>query len=381
LFFCIGDVSGKGVPAALIMAVTRSLFRSATSYMDSPARIVTQMNDSLSSDNEQNMFVTLLLGILDMDNGELLYCNAGHNSPLIVESQRAQKQRTPDLKLENIKLRVVNGELKIESGSLRTEDAEPDIESGPWVVKSLSCVPNLPLGVLSGFEYQEQKTKLAVGDILFLYTDGLSEAENSRHEQFGEARMEEQLRLTAGKQPADMVKALQQAVGDFAGEAEQSDDLTLFAIRLLQTTPSTAQKGNNSSERGQHFALVMRNDIQQIPTLAEWVESLNLPEAINMSINLALEEIVSNVMLYAYPDTQSGRVMVEAEKFADKIIFTISDSGIAFDPTEQAEPDLTLSVEERPIGGLGIHLVRQIMDEIHYKRLNEKNILTLVKSL
>ena len=338
LFFCIGDVSGKGVPAALIMAVTRSLFRSTTSYMDSAAQIVTQMNDSLSRDNDQNMFVTLLLGILDLNTGELQYCNAGHDMPVIVEGKQSD-------------------------------------------VASLACMPNLPLGVLAGFEYTEQHARLAVGDTLFLYTDGLTEAENSGHEQFGRERMEAQLRTAAQRQPAEMVGDMENAVSDFVGKAEQSDDLTMFAIRLL-ANPRSASKGEAvHAANGQHFALVMRNDIQQIPTLAEWIDTLGLPDALNMSINLALEETVSNVMLYAYPETQSGRVLVEAEKFPERVVFTISDSGKAFDPTEQAEPDLSLSVEDRPIGGLGIHLVRQIMDEIHYERKNDKNILTLVKSI
>jgi len=100
-----------------------------------------------------------------------------------------------------------------------------------------------------------------------------------------------------------------------------------------------------------------------------------------MPINLALEEAVSNVMLYAYPETKSGRVLVECVKAPGKLVFTISDSGIPFDPTQQAEPDITLSAEERSIGGLGIHLVRQIMDEVRYERKEEKNILTLVKKI
>ena len=125
----------------------------------------------------------------------------------------------------------------------------------------------------------------------------------------------------------------------------------------------------------------MRNDIQQIPTLAEWIDSLHLPEELNMSVNLALEEAVSNVMLYAYSEGGSGQVLVEADKSPDKVVFTISDSGKPFDPTAQAEPDITLSAEERPIGGLGIHLVRQIMDEVKYERTNDKNVLRLVKEL
>ena len=124
----------------------------------------------------------------------------------------------------------------------------------------------------------------------------------------------------------------------------------------------------------------MRNDIQQIPTLAEWIDSLQLPESMNMMVNLALEEAVSNVMLYAYPDT-SGQVLVEAEKTDEQVTFTITDSGIPFDPTAQSEPDITLSAEEREVGGLGIHLIRQVMDDIRYERRDGKNILTLVKRL
>ena len=153
----------------------------------------------------------------------------------------------------------------------------------------------------------------------------------------------------------------------FADGAPQSDDLTLLAIRY------------------QISAIVMRNDIQQIPTLAEWVEGLEVPQELNMPINLALEEIVSNVMLYAYPGRNDGKVFVEYNETEDergkRLIFTVSDTGIAFDPTQKADADITLSAEEREIGGLGIHLVRQLMDEIRYERIDGKNILTLVKSL
>ena len=314
LFFCIGDVSGKGVPASIVMAMTHSLFRSFSSYLDSPAQIVTQMNNSLAGEeNKQSMFVTLFLGVLDLATGKLQYCNAGHNAPV-----------------------------------------------------PLSCVPNLPLGVLSDFAYEEQEAQMAAGETLFLYTDGLTEAENSAHELFGEERMMEVFSRAQHDSRIGcraLIEHMQQAVRTFVGEAEQSDDLTMFAVRY----------------DGAHYSLVMRNDIQQIPTLAEWIETIGLPQELNMPINLALEEAVSNVMLYAYPG-KSGQVLVECTK-SDKLVFTITDSGVPFDPTQQEDPDVTQSADERPIGGLGIFLVRQIMDEIEYKREENKNILILAKQL
>ena len=332
LFFCVGDVSGKGVPASIVMAMTRSFFRSFTSYMDNPAKIVMQMNDSLSGEgNDQSMFVTLFLGVFNLTTGELHYCNAGHNSPLVI---------------------------------------------GHRSLVNLDCKANLPLGVIGGFAYQEQAAKLEIGDTLFLYTDGLTEAENARHEQFGEERMGELLAAHGEQSPQELIETMHQAVAKFVGNAEQSDDLTLFAIRLLNKSPMTQHKSSMTSG---HYSLVMRNDIQQIPTLAEWIEMLGLPQELNMPINLALEEAVSNVMLYAYPG-KSGQVLVECDK-SNKLVFTITDSGVPFDPTQQIDPDVTQSAEERPIGGLGIFLVRQIMDDIRYERKEDKNILTLVKSL
>lgn len=334
LLFCIGDVSGKGVPAAIVMAMTRSLFRSFTSYMDSPAQIVEQMNDSLAGEaNNQNMFVTFFLGMLDMNTGKMKYCNAGHNAPVLLAS----------------------------------EDAHTDM---------MDCKPNLPLGVLAGFTYEEQSTQLKDGDTLFLYTDGLTEAENSNHELFGDERMEQQLVQTAECLPEEMEEQMIERVHTFVGDAEQSDDLTMFVIRFLQKTNIKAAKTQEKTA-AHHHSLVMRNDIEQIPTLAEWIDSLGIPPELNMPVNLAIEEAVSNVMFYAYPGT-SGQVLVECEK-SDRLIFTITDSGVPFDPTQKPDADITLSAEERAIGGLGIHLVRQIMDEVMYERKENKNILTLVK--
>ena len=177
--------------------------------------------------------------------------------------------------------------------------------------------------------------------------------------------------------PGELVAAMQKSVAAFVGEAQQSDDLTMFAVQMLNPSPAA---GHTSTDSSTHFTLVMRNDIKQIPTLAEWIDTLGLPQDLNMPINLALEEAVSNVMLYAYPG-QSGQVLVEADKSAEQIVFTITDSGVPFDPTQQEEPDITQSAEDRPIGGLGIFLVRQIMNEVRYERKENKNILTLTKKL
>ena len=331
LFFCIGDVSGKGVPASLVMAMTRSLFRNISAYEEQPELIVAKMNRSLVEQNAQNMFLTLFLGVLDCKTGELNYCNAGHNGPVMV-----------------------------------TGEGLP--------VTGLEVVPNLPLGIEPEFAYVGQKTQMAYDDVLFLYTDGLTEAENREHEQFGEGRMMEGLSVTGDGLPVTgprkMVERMQARVEAFREGAEQSDDLTMLAIRYQ--TP----------------ALVMRNDIEQIPTLSEWIEGLGIPAELNMPINLALEEAVSNVMLYAYPGT-GGNVFVEFNRgvtgdglpVTGELVFTISDSGIPFDPTQQKEADITLSAEEREIGGLGIHLVRQIMDEVSYERVDDKNVLTLIKNI
>lgn len=324
LFFCVGDVSGKGVPASLVMATVRSLFRSTTSLTEDPAQIIQQINNNLATESNPNMFVTLFVGVLELSSGELIYCNAGHNAPIIIKGSTA-------------------------------------------VVEQLPVVANIPVGVLSGYEYQSQATHIEHGDMLFLYTDGLTEAENATHAQYGEQRMLDVLSSSTGKRPRELVDNIKQSVSEFVGEAEQSDDLTMLAIRY------------------QVPAIVMRNDIQQIPTLAEWVESLQLPVELNMPINLALEETVSNVMLYAYPGRQDGRVIVEYFETKDdngkRLIFTVSDSGIPFDPTKKDDADITLSAEDRQIGGLGIHLVRQLMDEVYYQRVDDKNILTLVKKL
>lgn len=318
LFFCVGDVSGKGVPAALVMAMTNSLFRSISAHEEQPEEIVSLMNRSFTEQNTQNMFLTLFLGVLDLTTGRLDYCNAGHNAPVLL------------------------------SGS-----GQPNLD----------VLANLPLGIVADFPYQAQSVQLSRGDLLFLYTDGLTEAENINHDQFGEQRMIDILTSLNTTRPRNVADAMLAAVSAFVGDAEQSDDLTMLAIRYQ--TP----------------AIVMRNDIQQIPTLAEWVDALGLPEELNMPVNLALEEIVSNVMLYAYPHDKSGQVFVEFTRDRQTVTFTVSDSGIPFDPTKKDEVDITLSAEERAIGGLGIHLVRQLMDEISYSREEEKNVLTLIKRI
>lgn len=191
LFFCIGDVSGKGVPASLFMAVTRSLFRNITAHVAEPQEIVNTLNNAICDGNDQDMFVTFFVGVLDLPTGRLDYCNAGHESPLLVGQD----------------------------------------------VGLLPCEPNLPIGIQSDWNFKPQKTDIAPGTTIFLYTDGLNEAENAAHMQFGDERILEVARgqLSCQQhQPASLITAMRQTVHSFVGNAEQSDDLTMLAIQYTK---------------------------------------------------------------------------------------------------------------------------------------------------
>ena len=182
LYFCIGDVSGKGVPASLVMAVSRTLFRNIAAHTDKPSHIVETMNMNICEGNDNCMFVTLFVGVLDLSSGRLRYCNAGHDAPYL------------------------GNEL-------------------------LTCVPNLPVGVATDLKFSEQEAMIAPGKILFLYTDGLTEAENSSRNLFGMERIDEVIATFEGS-PQELIETMTAAVHQFVGDTEQSDDLTMLAFRI-----------------------------------------------------------------------------------------------------------------------------------------------------
>jgi sigma-B regulation protein RsbU (phosphoserine phosphatase) len=284
------------------------------------------MNDSLSAMNENDMFVTMFCGVLDLTAGRLRYCNAGHNPPMILTD----------------------------------------------AIRPLAVQPNLPLGVVSGCEFKEQETDFCYDDALFLYTDGLTEAENAAHEQFGEARMEEALH---GRKSAEAhLENIRARVAAFVGNAPQSDDLTMLFIHYL---------GQGAERHGD--LLVLHNEVSQISRLEGWLEYLqekyDLDPLMVPGLNLALEEAVTNVVLYAYPEGSYGSAELKVSQEGKTLRFVLSDSGKPFDPTARPEVDITARAEDRPIGGLGIHLVRQIMDQVDYRYENGKNILTMTKNI
>jgi sigma-B regulation protein RsbU (phosphoserine phosphatase) len=221
-------------------------------------------------------------------------------------------------------------------------------------------------------EYEDQETTFSCGEGLFLYTDGLTEAENVRHQLFGTEKMLETVLAADGKPAGELVDAMKDAVKSYTQGCEPSDDLTMLAVRY--TNPSLS----DSWERR-----VTLHDVSEIPKLQRFMQAVSehadLDHALSLNLNLALEEAVSNVLLYAYPDAADKKVDIKAVVLEDRVDFTVSDSGVPFDPTAKADPDLSADLKDRPIGGLGIFLVKRIMDAVSYRREDGKNILSMTK--
>lgn len=189
LYICIGDVSGKGIPASLIMAVTRGMFRILARQELSPEAIARGVNDTLAEENEEMLFVTMFFACINLKTGEMAFCNCGHNAPVLLPC---------------------NGEAP----------------------SFLDCKPNTVVGVMPGYQYEGQRINDIRGQALFLYTDGLNEAENIDHEQFGNDAMLAALGSVPFKDARTLVEQMREAVDRHVDIAEPSDDLTLFCVKL-----------------------------------------------------------------------------------------------------------------------------------------------------
>ena len=345
LWFIIGDVSGKGVPAAMFMSAAVNLFRAARSHSTSPREIMQKMNVVLSENNPSLTFVTAFIGRLHVPTGELLYCNAGHCEPIKVKGEGDPKN------------------LQIFRGS----PGEKSKVKG----ECLPLVPNIPLGFDGKFKFVEQGCMLSQDETLVLYTDGVTEARNRAHQMLGMKRWWNIVERQKSK-----VESLLDEVKTFIGKAEQADDITLMTIR--KTSPV------------EPLTLRVENRIDHLPELRKALHDFGLSAGLEAralkKTEVAIEEMIVNIVNYSqatWVELGVKRVQTASltDRFADRLQITLRDNGIAFDPTQLAEVDTEKVTAERQIGGLGIALLRKIADDVHYERRDGINELTIFKNL
>lgn len=330
--FCVADVSEKGVPAALFMAVAKTLIKSRSFDDSSPASIITHVNDEMASDNPSCMFVTLFIGILNIKTGEMTFTNAGHNPPFVVRSG-GQVERLGQ-------------------------------RHGPVV------------GALEGVVYEESELDLAPGDYLFMYTDGITEAMDPEKNLYSEDRLVIYLEGLDKDGIEDVVGGIITEVEKFGETTEQADDQTVLAVQY---------NGLENIPREHLLKFTMVNEIPEIAVAInrfnDFAEENQLPEQVQQQMNMVLDELLSNTISYAFQNDEKHEIELRIEKAEGRLLITINDDGIPFNPLKAEAPDTGLSMDDREPGGLGILLVRNMVDDIEYKRRIDGNQITLVKRL
>lgn len=332
LCFCIGDVSGKGVPAALFMSVTKTLIKSRASDDPSTASILTHVNDELSRDNQSSMFVTVFLGIMNIRTGEVMYTNAGHNPPYIK----------------------------------RKDESLIKIDSRHGTV----------IGAVTGMVYKQEFDILEPGDMIFLYTDGVTEERNDARELFSDDRLEDILRRKEVDSDEIAIRTTISELRNFQGETEQEDDITMLAVQYFGD-------GGRGSKGDMH--LVINNNLSKIVEVYQAFEKLaeknSLAENEINTVKLIFDELLNNVISYGFPDKGDHEIDIKVEVTNNRLLGTISDEGIPFNPMAAPVPDINSPIKDRKKRGMGIHLVRSLVDNIFYQRRIDKNVTTFLISI
>lgn len=323
LIFLVADVSGKGIPAAMFMMRAKAILKALAESGLEPNEIFEKANANLCENNEAGMFVTAWMGILDLKTGLLKFANAGHNPPLVMRA---------------------NGDfeyMKTRSGFF--------------------------LAGMEGMKYRKNEICLSPGDKLFLYTDGVTEATDADNKLYGDERLKNYLNSMKGATPAELCEGVVKDIDKFVGKAPQFDDITMLAVDLkclfgdteLSLIPNAA-----SFDTLNDFAQKLTSRLEVVPRLAN-------------KINIIFDEIYANIVNYSGATLAKISYAIEGKK----LYITFIDNGIYYDPLSAEAPDITLSADERKIGGLGIHMVKKMSENVEYERIDEKNILKITMSL
>lgn len=323
LAFMIADVSGKGIPAAMFMMQAKTIIKDLAESGLELSEVFATANKKLCENNDAGMFVTAWMGILDLKTGLLKFVNAGHNPPLV---------------------RQADGEfayLKARSGMV--------------------------LAGMDGIKYRQNELQLTPGDQIFLYTDGVTEATDKNNQFYGEERLLETVNRNIVMDTRKLCEAVKSDVDQFVGEAPQFDDITMLSVEIQYI-------------RGENSITVIADDKSMIP-VSEFAKSLTeklavVPKVAN-KVSIAVDEIYSNIINYSGAELAT----ISYEIKDGRLYITFTDDGIPYNPLEAEEPDITLSAEERKIGGLGIFMVKKMTESMEYTYEDDKNILKLIIAL
>ncbi|MBR6352377.1 MAG: SpoIIE family protein phosphatase [Firmicutes bacterium] len=326
----MADVSGKGVPAALFMVIAKTLIKNRAQMGGGPAEILKFVNEQLCEGNEAELFVTVWLAIIEISTGKGLAANAGHEHPVICRK---------DGRFELVEYR-----------------------HSPAVA------------TMEGIRFREHSFEMYPGDKLFVYTDGVAEATDANDELYGTDRMLDALNSDLEASPQEVLENVHKSIREFVGEAPQFDDITMLSF-FYSGPDKTAGK-----------ELTIDATVENLDTVISFVdeelEKMECSMKTQMQIDVAVEEIFVNIANYAYtPDTGKATIRLETSEDPKSIAVTFIDSGVPYDPLAKPDPDVTLSAEERQIGGLGIYMVKKSMDDMKYEYKDGHNVLTIRKNI
>ena len=336
LAIVVADVSGKGVPAALFMVIAKTLIKDHTQQLKTElGEVFTKVNDLLCDFNNEGMFVTAFEGVLNLETGELTYVNAGHELPFVF--RKKDGAFTP---------------VKVRAGFV--------------------------LAGMDGLKYRAGTMQLEEGDVLFQYTDGVTEATSASKELYGMTRLGAVLNANSDKTMDGLLRAVKDDIDLFVGDAEQFDDITMLGLKFIKKQ----RKQGDDNMKEITLDAVTENLSIVTDFINDELSRFDCSPKTLMQLDIAIDEIFGNIASYAYaPGTGKVTVRIGVDEDPATARITFIDEGVPYDPLAKEDPDVTLSAEEHKIGGLGIFLVKKSMDDMTYEYKDGKNMLTIVKKL
>ena len=322
----IADVSGKGIPASLFMVNTKTLINYFSSDKN-PKDVFEFINKKLCQNNDACIFVTSIMGIYNIPTGRFVFVNAGHNPPLLKKS----------------------------GGSF----------------EYIRTKPQVMLAVIEDTKYAQEEITLNGGDTLYFYTDGVTEAMNRARELYGEDRLLDALNKYKFSSPRELLVNIKKEVDNFAAGAEQADDIAMLALHI--------NENKNAETKNEITVKAVKESLDEVTKfISSELMKTNYPLNKQNEIEIAAEEVFTNIVSYAY-GPESGKVKITFYT-ENEVTIKFEDNGRPFNPHEQEAPDLNKPINEREIGGLGLYMVKKIMDRVEYTREEGKNILIITKT-